>query len=107
MQALEQNGFVVPKTLQSPTNFKGDKFYDQIAFKTKNDVIEFIETEVAGATPNAGIVQIFENIMTKGDFEKHEQDALNSPNGKDKADDELEEYYETWKTYQLSDHMPI
>ncbi len=107
MKALEQNGFVVPETLQKPTNFNRDKFYDQIAFKTRQGVIDFIEQEENGKTPNAGIVQLFENIMTENDFNEYEQDARNSPNGSGSSGEDLRDYYRKWKTYQLSDHMPL
>lgn len=107
MEALERKGFIVPKTLKSPTNFKGDKFYDQIAFKTQKDVIEFIESEVDGETPNAGVLPLFDTILTEEDFDDYKQDAKNSPNGQDKDADVLKKYYASWKTYRFSDHMPL
>lgn len=107
MEALLESGFVVPSALQRKTNIKETKYYDQIAFKTKPDVVEYIE-QGSDDRPNAGVFKIFEKIFTAKQFAAYKEDAAKSPNGK-KAnnEDELRKYYDTWRTYQFSDHMPL
>ncbi len=103
MEALVNNGFTVPKPLDR-TNVKDTKFYDQIAFKTKPAVVEYTNRK-----GNGGVFKIFEEIMTDSaeDFDQFQAAAKKSSNGKDKTGDDLKKYYETWRTYQLSDHRPL
>lgn len=110
MKALLDNGFVVPKTLQSPTNIDKTKFYDQIAFKTQPEVIEYVERRSPNLkNRNAGTFDIFESLYTEAHFEQHKAAAKASPNGASKNNEaELSKYYfDEWRTYQLSDHMPL
>ena len=107
MKALEQKGFKVPEVLQEPTNFSANKYYDQIAFKTKPKVIDFIEGQGADGSPNAGVFKLFDKIMTASDWRSYESDAKATPNGKDKTGNALKTYFRSWKTYQLSDHNPL
>jgi endonuclease/exonuclease/phosphatase family metal-dependent hydrolase len=107
MQALNDQGFMVPKALKLRTNFKQDKFYDQIAFKNKPGIIDFIEEQGADGKPNAGFIDLFKEIMRPEDFDEYSDDAQASPNGKGKSGDVLKEYFEVWKTYQFSDHFPL
>ncbi|MEJ2226865.1 MAG: endonuclease/exonuclease/phosphatase family protein [Alphaproteobacteria bacterium] len=107
MQALNDQGFTVPEALKLRTNFKQDKFYDQIAFKNKPGVIEFIEGQGTDGKPNAGFISLFDEIMRPEDFEEYSEHAKASPNGQEMNDDDLKEYFSNWKTYQLSDHFPL
>jgi endonuclease/exonuclease/phosphatase family metal-dependent hydrolase len=108
MKALTDRGFVVPKSLKKPTNLDETKYYDQIAFMTDPDVVEYLEK--ASENPkarNAGIFNIFTSIFRPTDFEQYADHASKSPNGKDKTGAALKKYYASWKTYQLSDHKPM
>ena len=105
MKALEDGGFTVPKALQKKTNFVNTKFYDQIAFKTKKQVIDFVE-----GPNNAGVFKMFADIMTDSDedYAQYKKDALKSSNGKKKTNEvDQRKYYKQWKTYQISDHNPL
>lgn len=105
MKALLDNGFTVPKAISKPTNALGDKYYDQIAFKTKPEVIEFVESK-----RNAGVIPLFETLMRddEEDFHAWWPDAAATPNGRNKtATAERHDYYLDWRTYQVSDHSPL
>ncbi len=105
MKALEDGGFTVPKALQKKTNFKENKYYDQIAFKTKKQVIDFVE-----APNNAGVFKLFGKIMTDSDedYARYKLAAAKTSNGKKTNNEaELRKYYNEWKTYQISDHNPL
>ena len=107
MKALESEDFEVPNALKEPTNISRTKFYDQIAFKAKPGVIEFVEGDGPDGLPNAGVFELFKKIMTAADFQSYESDSKASPNGKEKTGDALKKYYRSWRTYQLSDHNPL
>ncbi len=105
MLALTNGGFTVPQALQKKTNFKATKYYDQIAFKTKKQVIDFVE-----GPNNAGVFEMFGEIMTDSDadYAQYKDDAMKSSNGKKKLTEaEQRKYYDDWKTYQISDHNPL
>lgn len=109
MKALLGSGFQVPNPLRSlPTNIGRDKYYDQIAFRTRPGDLEYLDSDEDGAKGRAGAFEIFENVFTAAQFADYKAAAAASPNGKKKtSDDQLEEYYGDWKTYQFSDHLPL
>ena len=103
MHALLSSGFRVPQALRQTTNTGDDKFYDQIAFKTHDRVLEFIERQADQPNErNAGVFKPFNTVFKTGDRAEYDAAMLASSNGK-KADD-LDDYYGTWRTYQVSDH---
>jgi len=109
MKALLDAGFVVPEVLRKPTNISATDYYDQIAFKVKPEVIEYVEHSTAGAGPNGGVFESFESVYTEGQFEHFKDDVQKSPNGSGLVGDAaLRKYYmREWRTYQLSDHKPM
>ncbi len=106
MKALTDAGFVIPKPLIKPSNIGADKYYDQIAFRAKKEVIEFIESGQP-TRPNAGLFEIFKSVFqdTDAHFDLYKPELLKTTNGK-KTDD-LRKYYKEWRTYQFSDHKPM
>ena len=107
MKALLDNGFTGPKKLGDPTNFSGNKYYDQIAFIADDKVIEYIDSDVDDPKHrNAGIVDIYKKLYRPKDWETYKQQMLASPNGKENEGD-LKRYFKSWLTYQLSDHKPL
>jgi hypothetical protein len=110
MQALETNGFRVPKTLQDkPTNIPGTKHFDQIAFKTDEDVLNYLETKSANPkTQNAGTFDLFKNLYTATQFPDYEAEVKKTTKGKGLSGAKLKDYYlAEWRTYQFSDHVPM
>lgn len=109
MKALLSSGFQVPEPLQAlPTNIGRTKYYDQIAFRTRPGDLEYLDSNEDGASARAGAFPIFESILTPAQFDEYKLAAAASPNGKKQTTEQkLEKYYATWKTYQLSDHLPL
>lgn len=107
MKALTAEGFKLPKWLNREfTNVAGGKFYDQIAFKARPGVLEYVDE--AGEKVGSGVLEIFEELFTPKQFEHYKTAAAESPNGESKTGEALEKYYEKdWRTYQLSDHKPM
>lgn len=109
MKALVDEGFQIPKALRQPTNINRNKYYDQIAFKTEPQVLEYIERRSQDPKKcNAGIFEIFESIYREEDFEQYRVAASQSPNGMmEQNEGDLRDYYLDWRTYQISDHKPM
>jgi hypothetical protein len=105
MASLKTNGFTVPPELQTlpGTNVKQDKLYDQIAYWThpsedapRPNRVTRVEVE------RAGVFDFFGTLFRMGD---------DDPGGEDEAlyasyMEPGEEYWE-WRTYQMSDHLPM
>lgn len=99
MKALKSKKFIIPEELEKiPSNFKQDKHYDQMAFKTKKGRLEF-----AKGANNAGVFNYYKNVFTEKDF-KHYQALVPS---KAKSEEGKIKAFNEWKTYQMSDHLPM
>lgn len=107
MQALTAQGFKIPAGL-TPSNVAGGKYYDQIAFKARPGVLEYVDA-AAESKSGSGVLEIFEELFTPAQYPQYKDAVAKSPNGKKKKTDaERKKYYEKeWRTYQLSDHKPM
>ena len=118
MKALLESGFEVPDVLRNPTNIGQDKYYDQIAFKTRPGVIDYLGSS---DRRRAGTIDIFERLFTPDQLPEYE-DAASVPKkaAETKAREAAEkagktppkpgamdDYYLDWRTWQLSDHRPM
>lgn len=92
-QALLKGGFSIPEKIvklsNRYSNKNQDKPYDQIAYIDQPGFMEFGEEE-----RSAGIFNFFNHVFTDK-FKSNYKKYLN------KLD------YETWKTFQMSDHLPL
>ncbi|HEX5982625.1 MAG TPA: endonuclease/exonuclease/phosphatase family protein [Solirubrobacterales bacterium] len=110
MEALLSTGFEVPPPLRTtpPTNAKEDKFYDQIAFRTRAGDLRYLETEEEGAEARAGVLPIFKSVYRPDQFEEFRSQVEESGNANlEENEKDLEAYYLDWRTYQFSDHYPL
>lgn len=110
MKALEGEGFQVPEALREapPTNVGKDKYYDQIAFRASDGVLDGLEAAGSGAGGGAGSVDLYAHLYTEDQFDAYRSQAKASPNGRRRRSvASLREYYLDWRTYQLSDHAPL
>ena len=89
MEGLSSAGFVVPRGLEAipGSNVKKDKHYDQIAY--------FKATTGLTPTGRAGVFDCFEHVYRMADAGVYQAEV---PPGKKYAD---------WRTYQMSDHLPM
>lgn len=107
MKALLDNGFEVPEEIRKPSNIGRTKYYDQIAFKTQANELKLGDSE-----KNAGVVEFFNTIFTEEEYEIY-HDYMN-PEIRDyitperpRQEFQKKRYYRQWKTFQISDHLPM
>lgn len=119
MAALNSHGFEIPEDIQQipeGTNVKRDKFYDQIAYwaktprRRRNGIRDYAKVEACAA----GVFDFFEHVFTADHANSYEpvmtveKERLNAQRvleGKNPLTSTWE--YEDWRTYQMSDHLPM
>jgi endonuclease/exonuclease/phosphatase family metal-dependent hydrolase len=99
-KVLERSGFYVPEALGKRCSGLENGFYDQIAFRSKEDRLELAR---------AGAFRFFDAV-----FRDNDEDfaAYQSFMAEEKANDLWNGgprgYYTTqWRTWQMSDHLPL
>ncbi|UCE26822.1 MAG: endonuclease/exonuclease/phosphatase family protein [Candidatus Coatesbacteria bacterium] len=103
MYALEGSGFKVPDEVRHPTNIDENYFYDQIAFKTKED-----ELRLGDNRPNAGIFKFYEAVFADDEFDAYKDYIKEKETSYTRYNPEKrKKYYRTWRTFQMSDHYPL
>jgi hypothetical protein len=104
MKALEKYGFTVPSAIKEhPTDLGGTNHYDPIAFNLKLDdkMTVFSEEKQKG-----GAFNFAETIYTEKDLETYREYFPDKIKGK--TEQEIRKYYlSTWRTFQISDHLPL
>lgn len=109
MQALEDNGFVVPpliREIPAGTNVNRNMYYDQMAFWMGDDDAGGFSPYTQISVSDAGVFDIFKHVFREGP---------DDPGGEDEAyfrsrmEDVNRTYdnYRDWRTHQLSDHLPM
>lgn len=103
MKALQKGGFQIPEALQKRegSNLKKDKYYDQIVYKEGTNKIKF--------SGNAGILDFYETVYNENEKELYYEDFTQVMKGNKKAYDKATygKKFKEWKTYQMSDHLPL
>ena len=135
MKALVRNGFQVPEQLQSlpGTNVKQNKYYDQIAYWSDPDrpnrpadsvtqvevqragVFDFFETvfrhgETAGSAPeDIDIYQARSSSLRKAIAKAKERKQKRKGAALTAEEEQavVDRVYLEWRTYQMSDHLPM
>ncbi len=103
---LNAKGFKVPEKLQkgAGSNLKKDKWYDQIAVHVSQNQFEIV---------SAGVFDWQETVFNDPSAYKPELDAIAAkkaaapPKPVDDEEEEDDTKFATWKTYQMSDHLPL
>lgn len=92
MQALEANGFEVPQEIRSipGSNVEKDKAYDQIAFWEPKRNRGYVKVDIRGA----GVFDFYEQVYRLDERETY-------------APDKSATAYREWRTYKMSDHLPM
>ena len=97
LKAIKKAGFKIPKALQSiPSNVPQDKFYDQIAF-----IAPEVDNQLESS--KAGVFNFFKYIYRENDGDMYAEEM----GEKYKKAKNKKNYYKTWRTYKMSDHLPM
>ena len=105
LKAITDAGFTIPEKIQKlPSNVPQTKHYDQIAFIAP-DIKDQLEL------CNAGVFNLFEHVYRDQDEAAYAGD-MGDAYGKTKEGNSRDEkgktrYYKDWRTYQMSDHLPM
>ncbi|MCU0337391.1 MAG: endonuclease/exonuclease/phosphatase family protein [Sediminibacterium sp.] len=103
MQALLKGGFKIPEALMKRpgSNLKKDMFYDQIVYKEGSNKIKF--------SGNAGVLDFFEVVFREDEKELYYEDYVEVMKANKKAANKTtyNAKFKEWKTYQMSDHLPL
>lgn len=99
MEALESVGFKIPEALKKEeSNLKDDKHYDQIALRVQDKQLEI------GAS---GVFRYEKSVFRNSDFEVYSAAMPDKTTQGLNADEKRGYYRNKWRTWQISDHMPM
>ncbi|MCP4118080.1 MAG: endonuclease/exonuclease/phosphatase family protein [Desulfobacteraceae bacterium] len=101
MEALLTNEFTIPEPLRNVpgSNVKQNKFYDQIALWTGKSGRRKNYTQILPY--RAGVFDFFD-VVYRRDEEEIYRPFMGKPGSEDTYDS-----YATWRTHQISDHLPM
>lgn len=129
--ALQDNGFTVVKN-RVGSNKDQTKFYDQISFRPREDEITLVEKKRTDR-----VFQFFDSVYHPDDFETYKpimkrglvkkiaiakeeltqatsktkkkkiEKRIRSLRNAGKSVTSLKKYYNQWRTFQMSDHLPL
>ncbi len=104
MKALEKGGFYIPDAIKEhPTDLGGTKHYDQIAFNLK---LTKTMTLFKERIQKAGAFNFTKSVHKPEDWRIYMSD-FNEKYVKDKTDEEIKDYYLKYRTFRMSDHLPL
>lgn len=98
MKALLGGGFNVPDALRQKTALSGKHYYDQIALRTQDKLVEIA---------SAGTFQWQQYVFREEtDYQAYKQYMPAKTKAGKAAKTDLAGY-KTWRTWQMSDHLPL
>jgi hypothetical protein len=105
LEAITDAGFIVPKQLQKlPSTAPQTKHYDQIAF-----IAPEVEDQLALSI--SGVFNFYDYVYRKEDEALYVEDMgktyTETKEGKERDEKARRTYYNTWRTFQMSDHLPM
>jgi exonuclease III len=131
INALEDNGFTTVKNRKG-SNRDQTRFYDQISFLSRRNelillqperedrVFQFFDSVFRPSDFDVYKPIIIERLQTKLEQARKDLASATSQSKREKAekkiasltaagesDASLEAYYEKWRTFQMSDHLPL
>lgn len=96
--ALQDAGFVVPDNIHS-SNMGLNKDYDQIALRVRKGQMREL---------SSGVFDWRSAVYRDEDFVKYQPVVTSKDeDGKPIDPDKAEKHYQSWRTWQMSDHLPI
>jgi endonuclease/exonuclease/phosphatase family metal-dependent hydrolase len=99
-KALEEHKFIVPKVMRTlpASNLGGDKYFDQIAFHDPDNRLK---------SSCAGVFDFSTLLYPADEAEAYGGAMLRSAGEKYLASKSSKDFYRNWRTFQVSDHLPL
>lgn len=105
-KALLKGGFFVPKQLQQlPSNVERNKHYDQMAFITRKDWDQGMVKERLTRC-KAGVFNFFALVYRDEDESLYSAE-MDDGYAKARTARDKTNYYRQWRTFHMSDHLPM
>lgn len=114
MKALKKHKWIVPDELSLKTNMRGDKYYDQIAFRTRKNELRLVKDPDYAS---AGVFNFYKSVFRPKDWETYynlvparlRESKWDYDQDDYATDDDAKKRYYTraWRTWQMSDHLPL
>ncbi len=103
MNALLKGGFKIPEALKKRkgSNMKQDMMYDQIVYREGENKVKF--------SGNAGVFNYYDVVFKEDERDVYYEDyeLVMKANKKKPSKTTFAKKYKEWKTYQMSDHLPL
>jgi endonuclease/exonuclease/phosphatase family metal-dependent hydrolase len=112
VDAMRENGIQIPEEVLHPTNLKKDRYYDLIGYTSPRQGTFPLGTN----TPRTGTYNLFEcayqdeqyrDYASDPAFKKFSPSAQTVSSTREEKDRSLLRRFSTWKTYLISDHLPL
>jgi exonuclease III len=99
--------FIHPKKSKMFTNKSGDKEFDQIAFNVRNITSSNLGIDIKDEKVKMGVVNFYDTVFQDIDYYRTVAEKLYQKEKKAFPDPWDTKAFETWKTFQMSDHLPF
>lgn len=104
-QALLENQVQIPEATLLPAHIRKDRYYSVVGYVAKR------EMPLTKSSSAAGMINVYEDVFREEDFESYARTAAYRYSTKGTQAGVSKQArlkrYERWKTYQLSDHLPL
>lgn len=99
-EALSKNNFTVPRVMRKLTgsNLGKDKYFDQIAFHDPQNHLR---------SSRAGVFDFTETLFSDNQAAAYAESMLRSAKVQYEKAKDKNAFYRTWRTFQISDHLPL
>ena len=105
-KALLKHKFIVPIT--KPTNIRGDKVFDQIAFHDpKGRLWPKKELKKHEQGSKSGVFRFLSSVFRDKDMRKYKPEMRKTCGAKYERAQDKKAFFKQWRTYQMSDHCPL
>lgn len=105
LDALRERNVQIPDELLHPTNLKKDRYYDLTGFTSEKRTMP-----LGASRPRSGAYDLFQHILRDEDVEVYQRnDSFRkfARRASWRESSSAEQQYWMWKTFLISDHLPL
>ncbi len=109
-KAITKAGFFIPEQLQKlPSNAIQNKHYDQMAFISSEYEKKTMQARLRNS--RAGVINFFDAVYRENEEKEYAKTIgaayLKNSSGKVRTAAQKTRHYKQWRTFQMSDHLPM